>query len=170
LNDHAIGISVTVADPSNSSFPTQQLGNLLSFATGYSSTRQIGLRRKLTKSLSSDIVPNHQEILVTPTPKKKKKKKKATPVLPLFHKATHSPVSPEYKIENSSMNVSSTELPGRELIDRSPWKLYPDPSNEKRLTLMKDAASKNLWYTFLTTCFFTVMSPAGEKVTVCVTT
>jgi hypothetical protein len=88
------------ADPSQES--QAKTGNLLSFATGYPSTRQIYLRRELTKSLSSDIVPSHQEILATPTPKKKKKKKKkkkATPVLPLFHEARHSPVSPEYKSE-----------------------------------------------------------------------
>jgi hypothetical protein len=78
LNDHATGISVDVADPSKPIFSTQQPGQLLSFATGYSSTRQIDLRRELTQSLSSNIVPNQQEILATPTPKKKKKKKKKT--------------------------------------------------------------------------------------------
>jgi hypothetical protein len=147
LNDRATDTSVAVAGPSNPSFFTQQPGNLLLFATGNSSSRKIGLRRELTKSLSSDIVPNQQEILAMPTPKKKKKKK-ATPVLPLFQKATHSPVSPEYKIENISMNVSSTKLPGRELIDRSPWKMYADPWNGERLTMVKNAVRKNIWYTF----------------------
>jgi hypothetical protein len=130
LNDHAIGTSVDVAGPSNPSFSTKQPGNVLSFATGYSSTRKIGFLRELTKSLSSDIIPNHQEIFDPPTPKKKekkkkkkkqkKKKKKATPVLSLFHEATQSPVSPENKSDNISLNDSSTELPDRELIDRSP--------------------------------------------------
>jgi hypothetical protein len=92
---------------------------MLLFATGYSSTIQIGLHHELTKSLSRYIVPNQQKILATPT-LKKKKKEKSTPVLSIFNEATHSPVSPEHKSENISMNASSTELPGRELIDRSP--------------------------------------------------
>jgi hypothetical protein len=169
LNDHAIGTYVAAADPSNPSFPTQQPDNLLLFAAGYSSTRQIGLRRELTKSLSSDTVPNHQEILATPPPeKKKKKKKKATPVLRLFYEATHSSVSPEYKSENISTNISNTKLPGRELIDRSAWNMYPDPWNEERLAFVKDTASHNVWYTF----FYDVFLDGGDSrggggVTVC---
>jgi hypothetical protein len=106
-----LALLLLAADPLNPSFPTQQPDNLLSLATGYSSTRQIGLRRELTKSLASETVPNHQEILAT-SPTKKKKKNKSTPVLPLFYKATHSSVSPEYKSKNISTNVSSTKLPG----------------------------------------------------------
>jgi hypothetical protein len=154
LNDHAISTSVDVADPSNSSFPTQQPGNLLPFAAGYSSTRQIGLHCELTKSLSSDTIPNLQEILATPTQKKKKtKKKKATPVMPLFYKATHSPVSPAYKSDNISTHISSTVLPGRGLIDRSAWKMYPDQCNKERIVLVKDAAINNVWYTFVNDVF-----------------
>jgi hypothetical protein len=95
LNDQAIGTSVDAAYPSNPSFPTHQPDSVLSFATGYSSTRQIGLCHELTKSLASKTVPNHQEILATPPSKKKKqKKKKDTPVPPIFYEATHSSVSP----------------------------------------------------------------------------
>jgi hypothetical protein len=68
----------------------------------------------MNKSLSSDIVPNQQEMLTTPrhaTPTQKKKKK-STPVLRLFHEATHSPVDPEYTGQNMSMNISSTKIPG----------------------------------------------------------
>jgi hypothetical protein len=82
LEDHAIGNSVAAADPSNHSFPTQQ--------PAYSSTTKIGLRCSLTKSLASEIVPNHQEVLATtPLKKKNKKKNKATLVMPLFYEATH---------------------------------------------------------------------------------
>jgi hypothetical protein len=131
LNDYAIGTPVAVADPSSTSFPTQQPGHVLSFATGYSSTQQKGLRRQLTKFLSTDTIVNHQERLATPTPKKKKKKKmKATHLLPLFYEATYSPVSTVYKSENKSTNVSSTVLPDRGPIDRSAWRMYPDPWNE----------------------------------------
>jgi hypothetical protein len=160
LNDHAIGTYVSAAYPSNPSFPTQQPYNFLSFATGYSSTRQIGLRRELTKSLASETIPNHQEILATPPLKKKKKKKdKATPVLTLFYEVTHSPISPEYKSENISKNVSRTKLPGREIIDRSAWNMYPDPWNKERISLVKDAASHNVWYTF----FYDVFLDGGES-------
>jgi hypothetical protein len=94
--------------------------------------------------LSSDIVPNQQEILATPTPKKKRKekKKKPTRVLPLFHEATHSPVSPEYKSQNISTNLSNTQLTGKELIYRYLLKMYPDPWNKDRLMMVKNAASK----------------------------
>jgi hypothetical protein len=110
--------------------------------------------------LASETVPNHQEILATPpTKKKKKKKKKATPVLPLFYEAAYSSVSPEYKSETISMNVSSTKLPGRELIDRSAWNMYPDPWNEERLALMKDAVCHNVWYTF----FYDMCIDGGES-------
>jgi hypothetical protein len=159
LNDHDIGTSVAAADPPNHSFPTQQTDNLFSFATGYSSTRQIGLRRELTKSLVSETIPNHQEMLATPSPQKKKNNKKATPVLHFFFKETHSSVSPEYKSENISTNDSRTKLPGRELFARSAWNMYLDPWNEERHALMKDAASRNVLYTF----FYDMFLNSGES-------
>jgi hypothetical protein len=111
--------------------------------------------------LGREIAPNHQEILATPPSKKKKKKKKkkATLALPLFYEATHSYVSPKYKSKNISTNVSSTKLPGRELIDRSAWNVYPDPWNEERLALVKDAASHNVWYNF----FYNVFLDGGKS-------
>jgi hypothetical protein len=173
LNDHATGtwVAVAWADLSSPSFFTQQPGNLLLFATVCASSKQRVVRRELTKSLSSDIVPNQQEILATPAQKKKKKKKKkSTPVLPLFHEATHSPVNPENTSQNILTNLSSTQLPGKELLYRSLWIMYPDPWNKERLMMVKNAASKNVWYTVLMTCFLMVISHAGEKETVFFTT
>jgi hypothetical protein len=118
LNDHMTVTSVDVAwaDPSNTSFFMQQPSNLLSFSPAYVSSKQRGLRRELTKSLSSDSVPKQQEMLATPT---QKKKKKFTPILPLLREATHSPVNPEYTSHNISTDLANTQLPGKELINRS---------------------------------------------------
>jgi hypothetical protein len=58
LNDHATSTYGAVVDPFNPSFSTQQPGNVLSFATGYSSSRQIGLHHELTKSCHSSSTRN----------------------------------------------------------------------------------------------------------------
>jgi hypothetical protein len=108
-------------------------------------------------SMQSTMSPGRQVTRsFTAKGKKKKvavprKKKNNAPgnALPMFNDPVSSPVLPKYFAPQST-NLVRVALKPLEIVKRSKWlTMYPDPRDQARLALFKEASKTNYWYQFL---------------------